>query len=81
MSLLRKAWLRHWRFYHRWHRYSVEGFEHLEGPPGLILGYHGRSIARDLCMLSVLVHDRLGYMPRAVFRSSRYLARSLLSFT
>jgi len=65
---MREAWLRHWRFYQRWHRYSVDGFEHLTGgPPALVVGYHGRSVARDLCMLTVRVHDRLGYLPHAFF--------------
>jgi 1-acyl-sn-glycerol-3-phosphate acyltransferase len=64
----RIAWLRYWRTYQRYHRYEVRGFEHLAtGPAALIVGYHGRSIARDLCMLSVHVHDRLGYMPHAIF--------------
>ena len=66
--LARAAWLRHWRFYHRYHRYTVQGFEHLQtGRACLIAGYHGRSIARDMCMLSVYCHDRLGYMPHAIF--------------
>lgn len=63
----REAWLRYWRANQRWHRYEVRGFEHLEGPPALIVGYHGRSIARDLCMLTASVHDRMGYIPHAFF--------------
>lgn len=66
--LARAAWLRTWRAAQRYHRYTVDGFEHLaEGPAALIVGYHGRPIAGDLCMLSVYVHDRLGYLPRAIF--------------
>ncbi len=63
----REAWLRYWRLQQRWHRYTVEGFEHLTGPPALIVGYHGRSIARDLCMFTAYAHDRLGYLPHAFF--------------
>ena len=37
-------------------------------PPGaaLIVGYHGRPVAYDMCMLSALLNDRLGYLPHAV---------------
>ena len=70
-AVARRVWLAHWRAYQRYHRFEVHGFEHLEGGrAGLIAGYHGRSVARDMCMLSVYAHDRLGYMPHAIFHKA-----------
>ncbi|MEZ4474518.1 MAG: acyltransferase [bacterium] len=63
----RAAWLLHWRGQRRWHRYTVEGDEHLAGPAALLVGYHGRSVARDLCMFTTWVHEREGYLPHAIF--------------
>lgn len=60
-------WLAVWRFWQRYHRYSVEGLEHLDGPDAaLIVGYHGRPLAFDMCMLTVALYDRLGYLPHGV---------------
>lgn len=60
-------WLAIWRALQRYHRYSVEGLEHLEGPdPALIVGYHGRPWAWDMCMLMVAIYDRFGYYPHGV---------------
>ena len=54
-----------------YHRYSVEGLETLvDAPASLIVGYHGRPIAWDMCMLTVALYDRLGYLPHAIFNSS-----------
>jgi hypothetical protein len=61
------AWLAYWRAMRRYHRYEVSGIERLERPgSALIVGYHGRPIAHDLCMLTVTLHERLGYLPHAV---------------
>ncbi len=66
----RAAWLGWWRTRQRYHRYRVSGLEHLlEGGPKLIVGYHGKPIAHDLCMLQVALHDRLGYLPHPVFHA------------
>ena len=60
-ALVSGSWLAFWRCLQRYHRYDVEGFEHLAAPGAtLIVGYHGRGFAVDLCLLSVVVHDRLG---------------------
>ena len=60
-------WLAIWRVQQRYHRYSVEGLEHLHGPESkLIVGYHGRPWAWDMCMLMVAVYDRLGYYPHGI---------------
>jgi hypothetical protein len=32
----------------------------------LLVGYHGRPIAYDLCMLTVTLYERLGYLPHGV---------------
>nr|WP_275976849.1 lysophospholipid acyltransferase family protein [Polyangium aurulentum] len=61
------AWLGYWGAMRRYHRYEVSGIEHLERPgSALIVGYHGRPIAHDLCMLTVTLHERLGYLPHAI---------------
>jgi 1-acyl-sn-glycerol-3-phosphate acyltransferase len=62
------AWLTFWRAMQRYHRYQVEGFEHLAGRrAGLLVAYHARGYAVDMCLLSVDMHDRLGYFPHAIF--------------
>jgi 1-acyl-sn-glycerol-3-phosphate acyltransferase len=48
----------------RWHRYAVEGFEHLvDGPPGLIVGYHGRPLSWDIVFLGLKLHEVTGRYP------------------
>jgi 1-acyl-sn-glycerol-3-phosphate acyltransferase len=60
-------WVTFWRLAQRYHRYTVEGLEHLEVPEArLIVGYHGRPIAYDMCMLTVRLYDRLGYLPHGM---------------
>jgi 1-acyl-sn-glycerol-3-phosphate acyltransferase len=59
-------WLAYWRFWRRYHRYTVEGLEHLDGPASLIVGYHGRPLAVDMCMLTVALYERLGYLPHGL---------------
>jgi 1-acyl-sn-glycerol-3-phosphate acyltransferase len=62
-----EVWLAYWRFWQCYHRYSVEGIERLDGPGAkLIAGYHGRPLAFDMCMLTVALYDRLGYLPHGV---------------
>jgi 1-acyl-sn-glycerol-3-phosphate acyltransferase len=61
-----RLWLAYWRLLQRYHRYTVEGLEHLDGPAALVVGYHGRPLAYDMCMLTVALHDRHGYLPHGV---------------
>jgi 1-acyl-sn-glycerol-3-phosphate acyltransferase len=57
----RSAWLAYWKAMRRYHRYRVEGIEHLDSVgPALIVGYHGRPGARDLCMLQSFLLERDG---------------------
>lgn len=67
----KRVWLALWRAFIRYHRYEVLGLDVLlrPGHPVLVAGYHGRPAAWDLCMLTVVVHDRLGYLPHGVFHS------------
>ncbi len=45
----------------------MNGLEHLDGSrAALIVGYHGRPFAYDMCMLTVAIYDRLGYLPHGV---------------
>lgn len=69
--LPRRAWVAAWGAMRRYHRYEVEGFELLERTsPALLVGYHGRPIAHDLCMLTVTVYERLGYLPHGVIHGA-----------
>ena len=61
------AWLTFWRFFQRYHRYDVAGLEKLDDiGPALIVGYHGRPLAGDMCMLTVALYDRYGYLPHGI---------------
>jgi 1-acyl-sn-glycerol-3-phosphate acyltransferase len=70
-AVVRAAWLTFWRGLQYYHRYEVDGFEHLAEPgAALIVAYHGRGFAVDVCLLSVLVYDRLGYIPHGIFHEA-----------
>lgn len=61
------VWRGLWRFMRRWNRYQVEGIEHLLEPGAkLVVGYHGRGAANDMCILSVELYERLGYLPHGI---------------
>lgn len=61
------AWLATWRALRRYHRFETRGLEHLLGPdPVMIAGYHGRPLAWDLCMLTVDLYDRRGWLPHGI---------------
>ncbi|HEX8439407.1 lysophospholipid acyltransferase family protein [Archangium sp.] len=48
-------------------RYEVRGLERLLRPgAALLVGYHGRPLALDLCMLTVTLHEHLGQLPVGV---------------
>jgi 1-acyl-sn-glycerol-3-phosphate acyltransferase len=65
------SWLAFWRALRVYHRYEVEGLPILARPgPALVVGYHGRPIAYDLCMLTVTLYERLGYMPHGVIHGA-----------
>jgi 1-acyl-sn-glycerol-3-phosphate acyltransferase len=60
-------WCAFWRWRQLYHRYTVDGLEHLDGGRAmLIVGYHGRPFAYDVCMLTVALYDRYGYLPHGV---------------
>ncbi len=61
------AWLAMFRAFSRYFRFQCEGFEHLRGPPSLIVGYHGSPFPVDVFMLSVKIYDELGYMLPAIW--------------
>ncbi len=63
-----RAWLGLFGAMRAYHRYDIEGLDRILGLPGpaLLVGYHGRPIAYDLCMLGVTLHERLGYLPHGI---------------
>jgi 1-acyl-sn-glycerol-3-phosphate acyltransferase len=57
----------------RYLRYEVVGLERLLQPrAALLVAYHGRPLALDQCMLSVTLHERLGYMPHGIFHAALF---------
>lgn len=61
------GWLAYFRAMRVYHRYEVEGIEVLDRPgAALIVGYHGKPWAYDMCMLTVSIYERLGYMPHGI---------------
>ena len=61
------GWLAFFRLARVYHRYEIVGLHHLERPgAALVVGYHGRPLAYDLCMLTVTLHERLGYLPHGI---------------
>jgi 1-acyl-sn-glycerol-3-phosphate acyltransferase len=62
-----RGWLGLFGAARSYHRYEVIGIERLiRQDPVLIVGYHGRPSALDLCMLTVSLHERLGYLPHGI---------------
>jgi hypothetical protein len=65
------AWLAYFRLMRLYHRYEVLGLEHLDCREArLIVGYHARPVAYDLCMLTVTLYERLGYLPHGVVHAA-----------
>ncbi len=62
-----KTWLSAWNGIARWTRYDVAHLEPLlRGRSCLIVGYHGRPFAWDLCILTAELHRHLGYLPHGI---------------
>jgi 1-acyl-sn-glycerol-3-phosphate acyltransferase len=63
-----RAWLGIFGAMRAYHRYDIVGLDRILALPGpaLLVGYHGRPIAYDLCMLGVTLHERLGYLPHGI---------------
>jgi hypothetical protein len=69
--LSRQAWLTAFGLLRRYHRYEVVGLERLLRPgAALIVAYHGRPLALDQCMLTVTLHEHLGYLPHGVIHGA-----------
>jgi hypothetical protein len=70
-SLPQEAWLAGFGLLRRYHRYRVVGLETLLAPGAkLIVAYHGRPLALDQCMLTVVLHERLGYLPHGIIHGA-----------
>jgi 1-acyl-sn-glycerol-3-phosphate acyltransferase len=70
-GLPRWIWLKAWGAMRAYHRFEVRGIERLDGlGAALLVAYHGRPIAHDLCMLSVTLHARYGYVPHGVVHAA-----------
>lgn len=70
------AWLAYFRAMRVYHRYEVRGIEILDRPgAALLVGYHGKPWAYDMCMLTVTLYERLGYMPHGVMHKTFNQAR------
>lgn len=65
------VWMAWWRLMRRYHRFRTFGLEHLTGAESrLVVGYHGRGIAHDLCLLSTVLVDEFGYLPHGVVHAA-----------
>ena len=63
-------WHRSWNARRRWHRYEVRGIEHFDAVgPALLVGYHGRPVAHDLCMLQEWLRERDGTITHAIMHA------------
>jgi hypothetical protein len=81
-SLARRGWIDYWRMWQRYHRYSIEGLEKLDGRGAmLIAGYHGRPLAFDMCMFTVAYHDRYGVLPHGIVHRGLESFPPLKAFT
>jgi 1-acyl-sn-glycerol-3-phosphate acyltransferase len=70
-ALARAAWFAYWDAMRRWHRFEVRGLDRLErAGRSLIVGYHGRPVAHDLCMLQALLRERGGLEPRPIIHEA-----------
>ena len=66
-----RRWLRLWNSLAVWTRYEVHGIAHLPlGRASLLVGYHGRPIAHDLCMLQDAIYGHTGVMPHPIFHAA-----------
>jgi hypothetical protein len=77
-QVARAWWRADWAWRRRWHRYRVEGVESLLSPGSkLLVGYHGRPIAHDLCMLQEVLREEHGVASHAFVHAA---AESLHGF-
>lgn len=68
---LQDLWYGYWSLMRRYHRFEVRHLERLErAGPALIVGYHGRPMAHDLCMLQSLLRDRGQAMPLPIIHGA-----------
>jgi len=70
-NLPQVAWLTAFGLLRHYHRYRIIGLETLLEPGArLIVAYHGRPLAFDQCMLTVVLHERLGYLPHGIIHGA-----------
>lgn len=62
-----RAWIRAVDSLRTYHRYEIEGLDHLDSETSLlVVGYHGRPVAVDMVMLGVTMFERFGKPPRPI---------------
>jgi hypothetical protein len=65
------VWLKAFGALRHYLRYEVLGLEALLRPSAaLLVGYHGRPLALDLCMLTVTLHEHLGQLPVGIIHGA-----------
>ncbi|EPX57197.1 putative acyltransferase [Cystobacter fuscus DSM 2262] len=70
-NLPQAAWLAAFGLLRHYHRYQLIGLETLLEPGArLIVAYHGRPLAFDQCMLTVVLHEQLGYLPHGIIHGA-----------
>lgn len=66
-ALITRSWVGSMTALLHYHRFEVLGLPMLLTPGAkLIVGYHGRPLAVDLCVLSAVLYKHLGYLPHGI---------------
>jgi len=64
-------WLKAFGALRHYLRYEVRGLDVLlHSGPALLVGYHGRPLALDQCMLSVTLYEHLGQLPAGIIHGA-----------
>jgi hypothetical protein len=72
------SWLKWVSRLRTYHRYEVEGLDHLDTDYSMLLvGYHGRPFAIDLVMLGATIYERFGHVPCGLMHRNTALPESI----
>ena len=75
----RSVWTTYWQFMRHYHRFEVDGLEHILRLRGsaILAGYHGKPGARDLIMLQILLLREYGEITRAIVHDAAFIIPGL----
>jgi 1-acyl-sn-glycerol-3-phosphate acyltransferase len=64
-----EIWLAVWKLFRRYHTYSVNETDLAklaDSRASLIVGYHGRPVPWDMCLLGLALYEKGGYLPAGI---------------